>query len=278
MEETKTINDNIDLKSCHKKAKKSRKKVLVCIISLVLLFIIAGGGLFYSYIEFAAISKTLKNGELTTSIEKIEKINPITSFIFKRKIIASVEESVIKNKYAFYDDGNLIYLDGIKDYKSYKKIVDTLGLSPEKNNISKYIYKVNELLKYEKYNTISNCIDQTAGDISSALECLQRASSTNSSYLKSSYYTSAVSYMRNARDYVDRKKGFLVDEYNEGIDTLLTGLAQRMANSVTMLELDADRATQNIKSGQDKMLNVIEELENPSHEIDKIMEEIKAFE
>ena len=278
MEEIKINDDNMNLNSCHKKQKKLSKKILICIISLALLFITVGGVLLYSYIEFSAISKTLKNGDLTSSLKKIDNISYVTNFIFKNEIINNVEDSVKQNKYSSYDNGDLIYLEGIEDYQYYKKIVDTLKLSPEKHEITKYIYKVNELLEYEKYNAISNCVDQTAEDIFSALECLNQASSTNSSYLKSSYYTSAVSYMRTARDYVDRKKGLLVKDYREGIDTLLTGLAQRMANSVTMLELNADLATQNIKSGQDKLLNVINDLEIPSREVDKIMKEIKALE
>lgn len=284
MEENKLTNEIFDetsdkevyeTKEKHKR-KNSKIKFLIWIVIGVIFIGMVGGGAAICYSEAINVNRQLEKGNIKNAAEKAEKLNPVTKFIFKNSMMEMFEKSIEINKYSSYDDGNLIYLDAVKDYKQYKRIIDALGVASEESKTAKYVNTVIELSKYEKYNTIAKCMEQSSGDIFSALECLNQATTAYSNYSRSMYYAKALDHLTSARNKVVGKSGYMVDVFLEGINKMMNGFSALLAQST---DLAGDYGNSyNITEGQNKILAVTNSLEEPGKEIDKLINTIKSLE
>jgi len=284
MEENKITNevfdDSSDKEVCETKEKHKRKntkiKFLIWIIIGLIFFGTVGGGTAFCYSESINVNKQFEKGNIKNAAEKVEKINPVTKFVFKNLMMEKLEKSIEINKYSSYDDGNLIYSDAVKEYKQYKRVIDALGVASEESKTAKYINTVIELSKYEKYNTIAKCMEQSSGDIFSALECLKQATITYSNYSKSMYYAKALDHLTSARNKVAGESGYMVDVLLEGINKMMTGFAALLSESA---DLAGNYGNSNdLTVGQGQILAIINSLEEPSKEIDKLTQSIKSLE
>ena len=258
------------------KSKNIRIKFLIWILIGVMFIGVIGSGAAFCYSEAANVNKQLEKGNIKNSAEYVEKINPITKFFFKNLMMEKVEKSIEINQYSSYDDGNIIYLEAIKDYEQYKKITEALDLASEENKTIKYINTIIELSKYEKYNSISKCLNEASGDIFSALECLNQANSSYSDYSRSLYYAKGLDHLVSARNKVASESGYMVDALLGGITKLIDGFTARLAETS---DLPGDYGnSHNISVGQEEILAIVNSLEEPQNEIDKLINNIKSLE
>lgn len=257
--------------------KKNHKyKFLTLSIVFILLIGIVGGGVGFCYKEASGVNTQLKKENINAAIKKSEKLNPVTKILFKDRIMKQIEKSVKLNRYSSYDDGNLVFSNAVSDYTGYQKIVNILDVTAEDNKTVKYINAVVKLSEYEKFNAVSKCIEDSSGKVLAALDCINQASTSYSSYTKVMYYASAVDYMTAARKTVVNTSGYLVTDYLDGINTLMNGLTARAAE---FADLSGNYGNAyNITTGQDMILEVIESLEEPKSEVEKLTNNIKFLE
>ena len=91
MEENKITNEVFDESSdkgvCETKEKYKRKntkiKFLIWIVIGLIFIGTVGGGTAFCYSEAINVNKQLEKGNIKNAAEKVEKINPITKFVFK---------------------------------------------------------------------------------------------------------------------------------------------------------------------------------------------------
>lgn len=119
-------------------------------------------------------------------------------------------------------------------------------------------------------------MEQSSGDIFSALECLNQATTAYSNYSRSMYYAKALDHLTSARNKVVGKSGYMVDVFLEGINKMMNGFAALLSESA---DLSGDYGNSyNLTEGQNKILAVTNSLEEPEKKINKLIKNIKSLE